>query len=102
MLVWWPFMARNAGVRVVGAIPQWVFWASLEPGGPTPLSLPPIREIGHGQYAFQYDSDGGDMAGQIDLGPTVPAESDRYVDVSATREISRILDAPSSGWIVGG
>ena len=100
MLLTYFFSARDSvhgGQRLTGLSPSFVAWWQLDTHTlitPTPI----VIEIGVGLYSYQWDTDiSGDAIGQVDLlGGIFRAdlpliEADRYIDVWATRESSRVL-----------
>jgi hypothetical protein len=102
--LWYFFAARDysgtgLGARLTGLQPSWTLLKRLEDNTDI-LPTPTIVEAGLGLYKFAYDSEAnGDAIGQVDLlGGGNPANlqldpCDRYLDVAATRESSRLISA---------
>jgi hypothetical protein len=110
--IWNYFSVRDyygvgAGARLTGLSPTWVLFKKLDDSTDI-TTRPAILEVGQGIYKYSYDAEtNGDAAGQIDvLGGGNPnnvslSSADRYLDLFATREPSRVLAAiNTSGQVV--
>jgi hypothetical protein len=89
--------STGLGKRLTGLLPAWTLWKRLDDSVDlTPA--PTIVEVGQGLYKFAFDAEvRGDAIGQVDvLGGGNPLNlslnpGDRFVDVWATRESSRLI-----------
>ena len=110
--IWNYFSVRDyygvgAGARLTGLSPTWVLFKKLDDSTDI-TTRPAILEVGQGIYKYSYDAEtNGDAAGQFDvLGGGNPnnvslSSADRYLDLFATREPSRVLAAiNTSGQVV--
>ena len=106
--LWYFFAARDnswtgLGTRLTGLSPAWTQLKLLQDNSNI-LPPPAITEVGLGLYKFAFDAEiYGDVVGQIDVlggnnpGNLVLNPADRYVDIAATRESSRLITGINSG-----
>jgi hypothetical protein len=94
--------ATGLGARLTGLKPLWTLLKRLDDNSDV-TSLPVFLEVAQGLYKFAYDAEAqGDAVGQIDIlaggnpGNLTLNPADRFVDVSVSRESSRLLTGINS------
>jgi hypothetical protein len=94
--------ATGLGARLTGLKPSWALLKLLADNSDV-IPQPAIVEVGQGLYKFSYDAEAqGDAVGQINIlgggnpGSLTLNPADQYVDVTVTRESSRLISGINS------
>lgn len=93
------FEVRDSGALTAGLTPTWSSLYKLSDASSvaSPDTAAPIAALGGGLYKITYDPEGvnGELAGVIDAGGSITADSDRYIAMTLAQDSSRVqrLDA---------